>query len=380
MTIFSPRMARLQSAMAGRLDLVFLPLGADLQYLTGIPRDMPTYGATVYPGRWLEGLWLAAAGEPILTLPRMTATFHGLDQLPYDVRVLGDADDAAGLVATVLAELGVAQKARIGLGDVARGDTAAALQSLLPQARFLSASALVNQLRRRKDAAEIAALRRAGGVTEAAFAAVLPMLRPGMTELDIVSEIDLQLKRHGALGPSFTTAMYNSGPNHPLIFGHQAERWQRPLLPPVALLFDFGAVVDGYCYDFGRTVAFGAPPPALQEIHALVMASQAAGIQALCPRRTAAAADAAARAVIAAAGYGSAFRHRLGHGIGLDVHEAPFLTADDATPLEEGMTFTVEPSIMQLDTFSARVEDVVVVRDGGGEPLTSGFQALIVIE
>ncbi|MFO8151204.1 MAG: M24 family metallopeptidase [Trueperaceae bacterium] len=91
-------------------------------------------------------------------------------------------------------------------------------------------------------------------------------------------------------------------------------------------------------------------------------------------------ADRAARAVIAEAGHGEAFRHRLGHAIGLDVHEPPFLTAGDDTPLREGMLFTVEPSITRFDTFSARVEDVVVVRPDGGEPLTTGFRDLLVID
>jgi Xaa-Pro aminopeptidase len=90
--------------------------------------------------------------------------------------------------------------------------------------------------------------------------------------------------------------------------------------------------------------------------------------------------DAAARSVITTAGYGEEFRHRLGHSIGLDVHEPPFLTSGDNTVLQEGMLFTVEPSIMQFDTFSARVEDVVVVRANGGEPLTSGFCDLLVID
>ncbi|HEX2622997.1 MAG TPA: M24 family metallopeptidase, partial [Phototrophicaceae bacterium] len=90
--------------------------------------------------------------------------------------------------------------------------------------------------------------------------------------------------------------------------------------------------------------------------------------------------DAAARKVIEDAGYGKVFRHRLGHGIGMDVHEPPFLTKGDTTPIQEGMWFTVEPSITQDHTFSARVEDVVVARPGGGEPLTTGFQSLIVID
>ncbi|MCB0154214.1 MAG: M24 family metallopeptidase, partial [Anaerolineae bacterium] len=215
---------------------------------------------------------------------------------------------------------------------------------------------------------------------EAAFQAVLGRLKHGMTELDIISEVNLQMRKHGSLGPSFTTSMYNSGPDYELIFGKREEKWNRPLNPPVSLLFDFGAVLEGYCYDFGRTVAFGAPDAEFQRVFDLMMQSQKAGIAALKVGATTAEVDAAARAVIEAGGYGEAFRHRLGHAIGLDVHEAPFLTKSDHTPVEEGMLFTIEPSIMQFGSFSARVEDVVVARPNGGEPLTTGFQTLHVIE
>jgi Xaa-Pro aminopeptidase len=116
-------------------------------------------------------------------------------------------------------------------------------------------------------------------------------------------------------------------------------------------------------------------------VHALVMAAQAAGVAALrAGAATCAEVDAAARRVIEEAGYGPAFRHRLGHGIGWDVHEPPFLTRSDHTVLREGMLFTIEPSILQDRSFSARVEDVVVARPGGGEKLTGGFQELLVVD
>jgi Xaa-Pro aminopeptidase len=231
-----------------------------------------------------------------------------------------------------------------------------------------------------KAEAEIALMRRADEVTEAAFTDVLAQLRHGMTELDILSEVDYQLRRHGSLGASFVSALYNSGPNLPLILGQPEKTLNRALHPPASILFDFGAIVDGYCYDFGRTVAFGEPEAEQRRIFELVMASQAAGIATLrAGQATPSQTDAAARRVIEEAGYGEAFRHRLGHGIGLDVHEPPFLTAGDETPLQEGMLFTVEPSIMQDHSFSARVEDVVVARPGGGEPLTAGFQELHVV-
>jgi Xaa-Pro aminopeptidase len=110
------------------------------------------------------------------------------------------------------------------------------------------------------------------------------------------------------------------------------------------------------------------------------MESQRAGIAALKVGNTCEAADAAARKIIVDGGLGEAFRHRLGHGIGMDVHEPPFLTRGDKTVFQEGMMFTVEPSILQNRSFSARVEDVMVVRHGGGEPLTTGFQTLYMVE
>jgi Xaa-Pro aminopeptidase len=146
-------------------------------------------------------------------------------------------------------------------------------------------------------------------------------------------------------------------------------------------LFDFGAAYQGFCYDFGRTVFLGEPDAEFQRIYQLVMEAQAAGIAAMRGGQVRAAeVDAAARVVITEAGYGEAFRHRLGHGIGMDVHEPPFLTADDESLLQEGMLFTVEPSITQFHTFSARVEDVVAVGPVGGEALTTGFRELQVIE
>jgi Xaa-Pro dipeptidase len=378
---YAARLERFREALAGKVDLAFLPISADLQYLTGVPRDLPNFGAVIHPGAWIEGAWLTPTAGPVLTLPRMTAEIGGVDALPgAETRILGDHDDPAALLRDVLAGFGLPARPRIALSDRAHAGTVIGLQALLPDAAFVSASALLAPQRAVKSADEIDLMRRAGAITEAAFSDTIPRLRHGMTELDVMSEVSYQLRRHGSLGESFVTTMYNSGPDHPLIFGKRLETQNRPLDPPVALLFDFGAILEGYCYDFGRTVSFGDPPEALRRIHRVVMSSQAAGIAALkAGQATAAQADAAARRVVEEAGYGEAFRHRLGHGIGLDVHEPPFLTASDDTTVQAGMLFTVEPSITQFDGFSARVEDVVLVTPDGGEPLTQGFQELVVV-
>jgi Xaa-Pro aminopeptidase len=378
---YNARIQRFQALLAEKADVAFLPVHTDLEYLVGVPRDIPNFGVTLHPGAWLEGAWLTASHAPVLALPRMTAEFGGLGRLTgVDLRVLGDWDDPAAMVADILKSFNLPARPRIALSNKAEAETVIHLQKLLPDAVFVSATDILRQMRVVKDADEIEAMRRAGAVTEAAFTDVLSHLRMGMTELDIVAEVDYQLRRHGALGPSFTTSLYNSGPDHPLMFGDRLNTWKRPIQAGVSVLFDFGAAHNGWCYDFGRTVSFGAPSEEQIRVYDLVMASQRAGIAALKAGNTCEMADAAARQVIEDGGLGEFFRHRLGHGIGMDVHEPPFLTRGDKTVFQEGMMFTVEPSITQIVRPSARVEDVVVVRPNGGEPLTTGFQSLIVVE
>jgi Xaa-Pro dipeptidase len=380
--VFDARIQRFQQVLAQhQVDVAFLPISSDLQYLAGVPRDIPNFGAVLHPGAWLEGAWLTPSHTPILALPRMTAEFGGLGQMQsVDLRVLGDWDNPATLVADVLKSFHLPAKPRVAISDFASGETVVHLQALLPDAVFVSATDILRELRVIKSEHEIDIMRQAGVITEAAFEAVLGNLKHGMTELDVITEVDYQMRRHGSLGPSFVTSLYNSGPNHPLLF-NRLETWKRILTPPVSILFDFGAIHEGLCYDFGRTVFFGTPPEEAVRVHQLIMQAQQAGIAAMkAGEVTTEQVDAAARQVIVDAGYGAEFRHRLGHGIGIDVHEPPFLTQGDTTPVQEGMLFTVEPSIMQYETFSARVEDVVVARVGGGEPLTTGYQDLIVID
>src|SRR6185436_7396155 len=143
------------------------------------------------------------------------------------------------------------------ISDHSTGETIVHLQKIAPDAVFESATDLLRPLRVIKSEDEVAVMRKAGEITEAAFADVVAQLKIGMTELDLMSEVDYQMRRHGSLGPSFTTSFYNSGPNHPLRFGQRLETWPRTLTPPVSILFDFGAVLDGFCYDYGRTVSFG---------------------------------------------------------------------------------------------------------------------------
>lgn len=386
---YNARLARIQEQMVAQgVDLLFLSRSANLHYATGVPREEPNFGNTIYPGEWLTGAWIPQQGEPILTLPRMLASFHMGTVDGVSVRVLPDSGDPATMVATVLDELAIGGNAggsagvtpSIAVEDRSWAELLINLQRLRPMASFTLASQLMMPLRRIKDDAEIAVMRRAGEITEAAYQATLATLRHGMTNLDLISEVQYQLKKHGAQSDSFVTSFYNMGPTYPFAFHNREEMLLVPLEPPVAISFDMGGVYEGYCYDYGRSVYFGEPDAEYRRVHALVMGAQAAGIAALKAGQRCEEADAAARQVIVEGGYGEAFMHRLGHAIGMDVHETPFLTVGDTTILEEGMCFTAEPSIFIPHKLGCRVEDVIVVRPGGGEPLTSGFQALHVVD
>src|SRR5262249_47602312 len=162
----------------------FLPISADLQYLSGIPRDMPNFGATLYPGRWLEGAFITQTAGPIVTLPRMTAEFHMGGVSVGDVRIIADRDDPYEIARDVLRAFDLGQKQQIALGNFGWAETAIALQSLLPRAVFSSATDLLRPLRRIKDKDEIEVMKRAGAVTESAFAEVLKKLKQGMTEAE----------------------------------------------------------------------------------------------------------------------------------------------------------------------------------------------------
>lgn len=378
---YAARLSQVQSLMAeAGIDLIFLSRSANLHYLTGIGREEPNFGNTMYPGEWVTGAWIPQAGAPILTLPRMLAEFHMGAVTGYDVRVLPDAEDPAKMAQDVLDHFNIAANARVALEDRAWVETILNIGRLRPEATFSQASTLLMPLRVIKDEDEIAIMRKAGEITEAAYVATLASLRHGMTNLDLITEVNYQLQKHGAKTNSFVTSFYNMGPNYPFNFSNRDEVLLEPLHAPVAVSYDFGAVYEGYCYDFGRSVFFGEPDAEYRRAYDLVIRSQAAGIAALRAGNTCEEADAAARAVIVEGGYGPAFRHRLGHAIGLDVHESPFLTKGDNTPLRPGMCFTAEPSIFLPHQFGARVEDVVVVRAEGGEALTGGYKALHIVE
>jgi Xaa-Pro aminopeptidase len=346
------------------LDAIFLPPSSDLEYLTGIERDLPTFGNISYAHGWVTGAFLAPGREPLFVLPRMFAQFH-LDGSPPEGTVVVH-EDADGRILFAEAARSLGAPARLAIGARAWAETAIELQRALPGVELVEGSSLLNRLRRVKSDAELTLMARACELARDAMDAVAPRVEPGVTMSELVEEVEHQLRVRGSRCPSFPTHIFTWGEQR-LDSGDATAHDRLREGDPV--LFDFGAVVDGYCSDFGRTIPCGEPPAGWEEAREAMLAAQEAGRAAAVPGALAREVNAACRAPIEAAGLGEGFRHRMGHGIGLDVHERPFLSVEDATPLEAGMTFTDEPSIVLDGRFGVRVEDVIEITEAGGRLL-----------
>jgi Xaa-Pro aminopeptidase len=201
------------------------------------------------------------------------------------------------------------------------------------------------------------------------MAAVTPLVRPGVTMTELVEATEHELRKAGSRCPSFATHHFTGLGVDEL--DSSTVTAHTPMPENTSVMFDFGGVVDGYCSDFGRTIYCGEPPDDYRETYEIMLAAQEAGRAAASAGTTAAAVNAACRAPIEAAGLGEYFRHRMGHGIGMDVHERPFISTEDETPLQPGMTFTDEPSIIIPGRYSVRIEDIVVCEEAGGRKLGS---------
>ena len=236
-----------------------------------------------------------------------------------------------------------------------------------------------------KDDAEIACLRRACELTDAAFADVLPTIRPGLTEREIARALERRMVEHGADGPAFPSIVA-SGENGAIGHHHPADR---PVAAGDLVTMDFGARYAGYHADMTRTVAVGEPADWQRAMYDLVARAQRAGREALAPGVRGNDVDAAARRVIADAGQGEYFLHGLGHGVGLEVHEDPFLSprregedpaayTERAATLQAGVPITIEPGVYVPGRGGVRIEDTLVVRKGGPELLTKTTKDLLV--
>jgi Xaa-Pro aminopeptidase len=372
---YAERRRRLFERMdAESVDALFLAPSADLEYLSGIERQIPNFGAVAYAHGWVAGAFFRPGAEPLFLFPRMFAAFDLREQPEGEVIVVNETDDGPAIFAAAVARLGSPRS--VALGDRVWAETALQLGRAVGFEPLRTGSQLVNSLRRIKTDEELAAMGRAVETVERTMAAVTPLVVPGVAMAELAEAVEHELRAAGSRCPSFTTHNFTGLGEQDFDSGTATALV--PIPANTSVMFDFGGVVDGYCSDFGRTIYCGDPPEDYRDAYETMLEAQEAGRAAARTGAIARDVNAACRGPIEEAGLGEHFRHRMGHGIGMDVHERPFLSPEDETPIEAGMTFTDEPSIIIPGRFSLRIEDVIVVEEGGGRKLGSYPSALVV--
>ncbi len=350
------------------VDLMLVTPGTDLRYLLGAEGESHER---------LTCLVLPAAGHrapPALVVPRLEAPGLAglpLDELGVEVVTWSDSEDPYLLVSDL-----AGGPRRVAVVDSMPARHVLGVRDELPDAAQTLAGPVLRELRMRKDAAEVAQLQAAGAAIDRVHARMTEFLTPGRTEARVGADIAAAIVEEGHRAAAFV--IVGSGPNGASPHHDVSDRVIEP--GDVVVVDIGGPLVTGYHSDCTRSYAVGVQPPAsVREAYAVLQAAQERAVAAVRPGVTAADVDAAAREPITDAGFGPQFVHRTGHGIGLDVHEEPYIVAGNALALEPGMAFSVEPGIYLDGRWGARIEDIVVVTEDGCERLNVRPRDLVVL-
>lgn len=355
------RAARVEKAqqLMGKhgIDVVFIGAGSSLTYFTGMHW---------WNSERLTGVLLPRNGDPVYVTPEFERG-RTLEQIKLgnDVRGWQEDEDPYALVAKVIRDMGHAT-GTVGMEETVPFFRAKGIMDALPQARVVDAWPVTAGCRRVKSAAELALMKLANENTLAVYEAVWKALKPGMTEQDISGLIAMAYARTGLPGDaSVNIGKYTASP-------HGSDQPQH-LVEGTPIIFDGGCRAGGYTSDMTRTVVLGQPSDDIRRIFDIVLQAQTAALKTARPGVTMESVDAAARKVISDAGYGPDYRyfsHRLGHGIGIDMHEWDYLVRGNKHVLEPGMTFSDEPGIYIPEKFGARLEDILYVTEDGAALMT----------
>lgn len=276
------------------------------------------------------------------------------DQVPFDVlqNTIGNIDGLFGIEGKVLSY-----------------NQYVDLTNYFSSLKFTDIQPFINKLRMKKSKEEIIALKKALSIIEDVLAAGIKQIKVGMTEVEVVAELEYLMRKFGADGPSFTTIVL-SGDKAALPHGSPGEK---VIKDGDFLLIDFGVIKDGYCSDITRTFAVNSVTDRQKELYNIVLQSNEAGINAVkagVPLKTF---DIAARKIIADKGYGEFYNNRVGHGIGIEIHEEPSVHGQNESIATEGIVFTIEPGIYIPNDIGIRIEDTVYINEQGEVEVLSSF-------
>jgi Xaa-Pro aminopeptidase len=366
MSIFSDRCRKAQARMHETgIDYLFVSVGSDMFYLTGYSKK---------PSERLSLFVLPKDGEPSMVTAKFEAArLANIDQF-YTVRTWDDAEDPMTILRTLV---NPDKKATIGIDDQIWGIFVLRMQSTLPEARFVSAGPVLSQLRIIKDSHEISRLREMGRKMDKVYEKVVKLHFTRSTELDLAEQIQEIVKDQG-LKPEYHAGVA-SGPNGASPHHSTSDRVMEKS-DGVWMELGCGGHVDGYWADKTRSVQVAPSTDTFRKTYEIVREAQQSAFEAIRPGVTCESIDAVGRRIITEAGYGEYFSHRLGHGLGLDIHEPPYIVQGNTMRLQEGMVFSDEPGIYLPGEFGIRIEDIVAVTKDGAERFYDSTHELIVVK
>jgi Xaa-Pro aminopeptidase len=374
MTIYNQRLQGLRVQLkAEGLDGCALLPGANFAYYTGQFKFVDLLTTVLL----IPAAESSLAERPVLLLPGFEE-YTTSSEMPYPADTIPYERNGSGYATgfvRMAAEMGLAER-RIGVESTGmRFQEAEALRASSPGISLESIDGILSGIRAIKSSDEVELMRQAARLTEKALDEVIADLRPGMSEIELRSRLHIALLGAGSDGPGFDT-LIASGPRGAL---QHAAPSARVIGPGDAVILDVGARYCGYTADITRTVVLGPASDEFVKIYNIVRAANAAARQAAKPGVTAKDVDRAARDVIEAGGYGEAFIHGTGHGLGMEVHEPPRVAPGDSTVLQPGMVITIEPGIYLTGRFGVRIEDDIAITHGGHDRLTRFSHDLIVV-
>jgi Xaa-Pro dipeptidase len=350
------------SLTSARLDAVILNPGPTLTYLTGLHFHLMERPVV---------LFVAPNQDPVLVLPELE--MPKVDLFPYKVQAIAYGEIPSewdGAFRKAAQALGLTQSGGKRIGVEPRQLRLLEFNHVkagAPEADYPDASDALAGLRLKKDQEDIQAMRHAVKIAQDALEATIPLIKIGMTERELSSELIIQLFKHGSDSELPFAPIVSAGPNSA---NPHASPTERKLQTGDMLVVDWGAAYNGYISDLTRTFAVGDVDDECKKIHKIVQEANAAGRAAGKPGVSCASVDIATRDVIEKSGYGKYFTHRTGHGIGMEGHEDPYMRNDNMQMLEAGMAYTVEPGIYLTNRNGVRIEDNVVVTKTGVDVLS----------
>ncbi|SFJ10607.1 M24 family metallopeptidase [Thermoflavimicrobium dichotomicum] len=350
-----------------QVDVAFIYAPTNIYYFTHFMCN---------PHERLLGLFIFPERDPFLICPLLEMREVKNTGWPYTIIGYDDVENPWEMIRAELSKRLQKQVIQMGIEKekltYARAEQ---LKQVIPSAQFVSIDEQLNELRLIKNAEEIHIMREAGKWADYGVEVGISCLKEGITEMEVLAQIELELKKQGIQDMAFST-MVLFGEKTSLPHGHPGRN---ELKKGDMVLFDLGVKWKGYCSDITRTVAFGSVNEKQREIYETVLNAQLEALKYCKPGTRIGDLDQVARSIIAEAGFGAYFTHRLGHGLGMEVHEYPSLNGTNDQVLQPGMTFTVEPGIYVPEICGVRIEDDVVITQDGHETLTRFPKELQVI-